>query len=131
MYREQYDVKMKALHMDVQAAYADLQSGKITESRWNHIMSRAEQERDKLDSQIGEYMKAKSFGDTGASNMQEWRAQFKGGGFGGGWPENSKVKQIQAPKGSVQVTRRLFLLILTTTRFACCIRRWKPAPRSR
>ncbi len=107
MYKEQYDAKMAALNTDVQAAFKDLSAGRITESRFNHVISRAEQEAEKLETAYNTRSKAmsqRSFADSAEFNRI--------GGFSlnnsGDFSAHSKAKQVSGlPKGAVQVSRGL------------------------
>ncbi len=77
-------------------------------------MTRAEQEQERLQTAYSTRQKALSFGDSGASSMQNWRSQYKSGvpGSDGPWCGFSKQLNIgnmheheRWPYGSRQLSR--------------------------
>jgi HK97 family phage major capsid protein len=96
---------MAALNADAQAAFKDFQAGRITESRWNHIMSRAEAEAEKIETAYETRSKALSM--RANTDSLEWNKMTKFD-TAGGFAACSKAKQVSGlPSGAQQVSRGL------------------------
>lgn len=105
MYQEQADIRLKSLRVDCQAAYKDLCNGRISERKFNEVMSKAEADAEKIETAVETHKKAKGFGDTGASSLRNFKAfgdvEQRTGFFGGG-----KSKAVTPPDGARQIERR-------------------------
>ena len=48
MHEKQYQARVKALNADVEVVCQDFQNGKVSQSRFDHVMGRAQTEYEKL-----------------------------------------------------------------------------------
>ena len=108
MHENQIQARKAALVEDCRAAYKDLCNHKITESRFDAVMTAAEKENEKLD--IASRTRAKALRFAGCGDSKEFAMASKafGGSFDGGFASVSKTKQVSdVPSGAQQVSRGL------------------------